>query len=196
MSKLIYIVLLSVMLYSCNRDNRGLVVGKIHKASKLATTEFTIDKIVHGTKSKKIGWLIKLSEARFLLRSKVIVKAGVDLKRLKKEDIEIDGKSISIVLPPIEVLNFSYPPDSMFIDNEVTRNAFLNQISVVDQEEFLRRAELDVRANLQFMGIVETSQQKTRTMLTALLSSLNYEEIYIRFQSDELILDQVPEEDI
>lgn len=193
MRSLLLLVLVAALV-SCKRDNRGLVVGKIHKASKLATTEFTIDKIVHGTKTKKLGWVIKLSEARFLIRSKVIVKAGVNLQKLTKEDIDIDGQSISINLPPIEVLNFSYPPDSMYIDNQVTRNAFLNKISVVDQEEFLRRAELDVRANLQYMGIVETTQQRTRTMLTALLSSLNYDEIYISFQSDELILDQVPEE--
>ena len=169
-------------------------MGKIHKASKLATSEFTIDKIVHGTKAKKIGWFIKLNEARFLMHSKVVVKAGINLEKLTREDIEIDNNSISLKLPPIEVINFSYPPDSFRIDNQITRNQFLNTITVVDQEEFLRRAELDVRNNLEHMGIVQTTQQRTRTMLTTMLRSLGYEEIYISFKSDELILDKVPEE--
>ena len=61
-----------------------------------------------------------------------------------------------------------------------------------DQEEFFRQAELDIRNNLQHMGIVETTQQKTRNMLTVLLRSLGYEEVYIEFESNDLIIDKVP----
>lgn len=189
------IVLVGVIMVSSCQDDRALVVGKIHKASKLATTEFTIDKIVHGTKKKKIGWLISLNEARFLVHSKAIVKAGVNLKNLEKEDIKIEKNSIELTLPPIEVLNFSYPPDSFRIDNQITRNRFLNQISVVDQEDFFRRAELDIRNNLEYMGIVETTQERTRSLMEAMLRSLGYEEVYIKFESDELIIDTVPQDD-
>lgn len=177
---------------SCKRDNRALVVGKIHKASKLATTEFTIDKIVHGTKTKKIGWFIKLNEARFIAYSKAKVKAGVNLQKLKKEDVDIDENSISLTLPPIEVINFSYPPQNFELDTRISKDKFLNNITVFDQEEFFRRAEIDIRNNLQYMGIVETTQQRTRTMLTVMLKSLGYEEVYIQFKSDELIIDTVP----
>ena len=72
------VLLLTLLFTACKKDNRALVVGKIHKASKLATTEFTIDKIVHGTKKKKLGWFIKLNEARFIAYSQAKVKAGVE----------------------------------------------------------------------------------------------------------------------
>ena len=41
------------------------------------------------------------------------------------------------------------------------------------------------------MGVVETTQDHTRTMLTRLLKSLGYQEIYISFKSNELIMDRV-----
>ncbi|MEM7298431.1 MAG: DUF4230 domain-containing protein [Bacteroidota bacterium] len=189
---ILHIVVVGMLLMSCKRDNRALVVGKIHKASKLATTEFTIDKIVHGTKTKKIGWFIKLNEARFIAYSKAKVKAGVNLQKLKKEDVDIDENSISLTLPPIEVINFSYPPQNFELDTRISKDKFLNNITVFDQEEFFRRAEIDIRNNLQYMGIVETTQQRTRTMLTVMLKSLGYEEVYIQFKSDELIIDTVP----
>ena len=107
MKRLIYIVSLFVLLSAC-KDDRGLVVGKIKKASKLATTEFTIDKMVYGVKRKRLLWVVKLNEAKFLAHSKAIVKAGVDLEKLRKEDVDIEGKSISLKLPPVEVINFSY----------------------------------------------------------------------------------------
>jgi len=187
-------ILLAGTLIACEQDNRALVVGKIHKASKLATTEFTIDKIVHGTKEKKIGWFIRLNEARFIAYSKARVKAGIDLQKLSKEDIKISDKQIELQLPPVEVINFSYSPKDFVEDQTLSKNRFLNKISVIDQEEFFRRAELDIRNNLIHMGIVETTQQKTRSMLITLLRSLEYEEIYIAFESDELIIDQVPKE--
>ncbi|MAQ75936.1 MAG: hypothetical protein CL613_06365 [Aquimarina sp.] len=193
-TKLIYILIFiatMVLLFSCKKDNRALVVGKIQAASKLATTEFTVDKIVHGTKTKKLFWVVKLNEARFLAYSKALIKTGIDLNKLKPEDIIIDGESIQLKLPEVEVLNFSYPPREFKLDEEITDNKFLNVISLEDQEEFFRRAELDIRNNLEFMGLVETTQQHTRTLLTGLLKSLGYTEIYISFVNNNLIIDKV-----
>ncbi|MEM6737951.1 MAG: DUF4230 domain-containing protein [Bacteroidota bacterium] len=191
LKRILHTVLIGMLLVSCGRDNRALIVGKIHSASKLATTEFTIDKIVHGTKTKKIGWFIKLNEARFIAYSKAKVKAGVNLRNLKEEDIDIKDQSISLKLPPIEVINFSYPPQEFELDTRISKDKFLNNITVFDQEEFFRRAEIDIRNNLQYMGIVETTQEHTRSMLIVMLKSLGYKEIYIEFESDELIIDTV-----
>ncbi|RZS93291.1 DUF4230 domain-containing protein [Aquimarina brevivitae] len=176
---------------ACEKDQRPLVVGKIQAASKLATTEFTIDKIVHGTKTKKLFWVVKLNEARFLAYSKAIIKTGIDLNDIKPEDIKIDGSKIELQLPQVTVLNFSYPPREFRLDEEITDNKFLNVISLEDQEEFFRRAELDIRNNLEYMGLVETTQQHTRTLLRGLLKSLGYQEIYISFTSNELAIDKV-----
>ncbi|GJM64652.1 DUF4230 domain-containing protein [Persicobacter diffluens] len=190
--KILGLILLIPLLIGCNKDERPLVVGKIQAASKLATTEFTVDKIVHGTKEKKLFWSIKLNEARFLAYSQAKIKTGVDLNKVNPNDIEIIGKSISIILPPVEVVNFSYPPQSFKLDNEITDSKkFMNKISLEEQEILFRRAEIDIRNNLEFMGIVETTQEHTRKMLTSLLRAMNYQEIYISFKSDELIIDKI-----
>ena len=179
-------------LFSCQKDERGLVVGKIQRASDLATTEFTVDKIVHGTKTKKIAWFIKLSEARFLAYSQAKIKAGIDLSDIREEDISIAQQKITLQLPPVKVINFSYPPSSFQEDTLISDpSAFLNNISIADQEAFFRQAELDIRNNLEYMGIVETTQAHTRTLLTQLLRSLGYAEIYITFESDALLIDKV-----
>ncbi len=185
-------LLSSLLLTACQKEERGLVVGKLQQASDLATTEFTVDKIVHGTKTKKTAWFIKLSEARFLAYSQAKIKAGIDLSDIAEDDVRIDGKKITLKLPPIKVINFSYPPSSFKEDTLVSDpSSFLNNISVADQEAFFREAELDIRNNLEYMGIVETTQNHCQTMLHQLLRSLGYEEIYISFRSDELLIDKV-----
>jgi hypothetical protein len=188
-----YLFVLCVwLLCGCKKDERGLVVGKIQRASDLATTEFTVDKIVHGTKTKKLSWFIKLSEARFLAYSQAKIKAGIDLRQIAEQDIEIKEKRIVLRLPPVKVINFSYPPSSFVEDTLISdTRAFLNTINIEDQEEFFRQAELDIRNNLEFMGIVETTQEHTRTLLTRLLHSLGYDEVFISFKSNELQIDKV-----
>jgi hypothetical protein len=178
---------------SC-KDDRGLVVGKIKKASKLATTEFTIDKIVYGVKRKRLLWVVKLNEAKFLAHSKAIVKAGVNLEKLKKEDVQIEGRSIALKLPPVEVINFSYPAELFKQDTLISTDAFLNKISLDDQEQFFQDAEIDIRNSLKHMNIIEATEKKTRLMLETLLRTLGYQEIYIDFHKGELIPEILEEE--
>lgn len=185
------VMVLTVLLFSCKKNERALVVGKIQNASDLATTEFVIDKIVFGTKTKKLA-LLKISEASFMAYSKARVKAGIDLSKIKEADIRIEDTKIHLELPPVEVINFSYPPSSFVEDSLISDpKVFLNKIDIRDQEEFFRLAELDIRENLRYMGIVRTTQNNTRQLFQILLSSLGYDEIYISFKSDDLIISKV-----
>lgn len=184
-------IAVAVVFSSCKKNERALVVGKIQNASDLATTEFVIDKIVFGTKTKKLA-LLKISEASFMAYSQAKVKAGIDLSKIREADIRIEGTKIHLELPPIEVINFSYPPASFVEDSLISDpKVFLNKINIRDQEEFFRLAELDIRENLRYIGIVRTTQNHTRQLFHVLLGSLGYEEIYITFKSDDLIISKV-----
>ncbi|HSJ69331.1 MAG TPA: DUF4230 domain-containing protein [Anditalea sp.] len=191
MTKLLMLLVYAVLANSCKNNDRALVVGKIQNASDLATTEFVIDKIVFGTKTKRLVFF-KINEASFMAYSQARVKAGIDLSKIRESNIRIDGNKIHLSLPPIEVINFSYPP-SNFVEDSLISNPkiFLNKINIRDQEEFFRLAELDIRENLQHMGIVKTTQIHTQQMFNVLLSSLGYKEIYIDFESDDLIISKV-----
>ncbi|WP_194974838.1 DUF4230 domain-containing protein [Aquiflexum lacus] len=185
------LLILAVLISSCQNNDRALIVGKIQNASDLATTEFVIDKIVFGTKTKRLAFF-KINEASFMAYSQAKVKTGIDLSKIRESDIRIEGNKIHLRLPPIEVINFSYPPAS-FVEDSLISNPkiFLNKINIRDQEEFFRLAELDIRENLQYMGIVKTTQNHTRQMFNVLLGSLGYEEIYINFENDDLIISKV-----
>src|SRR5690606_41208 len=119
---------------------------------------FTIDKVVFGTKTKNLLWF-KFNEAKFLAYSQAKVKSGIDLGKIREEHIEISGNKITLNLPPVEVINFSYPPSSFVEDSLISDpRVFLNKINLRDQEEFFRLAELDIRENLEYMGIVKATQ--------------------------------------
>jgi len=184
----ILIVLVLFMVVSCKKeDQRHLVVSKIKSASKLATTETIIDKVVLGTQEKKLLGIVKINKAYFAANTQAIIKTGIDLSQLKEEDVRIEGKRISLDFPHIQVLDFSYPFSSYKIDSTITKNKFLNKIDILDHERFYMMAELDIRNNLQFTGIREATEAKTRLLMEGLLKNLGYEEIYITFKKGELI---------
>jgi hypothetical protein len=164
-----------------------LVVGKIQKASKLATAEFKVDKLVFGVKNKRVLWVIKLNEAQFLAKSQATIKTGINLDKLKEEDIKIRQNSISITLPAVQVINFSYPAESFKKIELLSSETFSSKINLEDQENFFQEAEMDIRNNLKYMGVIETTQQKTRILLEAMLRNLGYTEIYIDFKEGKLI---------
>jgi hypothetical protein len=195
MKSITYIFLaVCVLLSSCKKDN-GYVVGKIKKASKLSTTEFNIDKIVFGVKKRKLIWLVKLNDAQFIAYSKAIIKAGIDLEKLQEKDVAIDGSKISLMLPPVEVINFSYPAENFKRDSLISGNAFMNKITLSDQEDFFQDAESDIRNNLKYLNIVSITEKKTALMLETMLRALGYEEIYIDFKKSEVLIPEIkPEE--
>ena len=173
-----------ILLGSCKKDN-GYVVGKIKKASKLSTTEFNIDKIVFGVKKRKLVWLVKLNDAQFIAYSKATIKAGIDLEKLQEKDVAIEGSKISLMLPPVEVINFSYPAENFKRDSLISGNAFMNKITLGDQEDFFQDAESDIRNNLKYLNIVSITEKKTSLMLETMLRALGYKEIYIDFKKSD-----------
>ena len=179
---LILILVVGLVLGSCQKNKRALVISKVQSVSKLATTETIIDKTVVGTKTKSVLGLIRLNQANFVAYTEAIVKTGIDLQKMSEYDVTIDGNEISLHLPPVEVLDFQYPFQKFVVDTTLLDDAWINRFDIVDYEEFYRRAELDIRNNLQYTGIVEVTQDKTRLLLTGLLKNLGYEAIFIDFE--------------
>jgi len=58
---------------------------------------------------------------------------------------------------------------------------------VQDYDRFFQLAETDIRNNLKYLGVVKTTEEKTRQMLEMLLKNLGYTEIYIHFKEGLLI---------
>ena len=193
MKNLLYIVLILILSVTagCRKANRALVISKIRSTAKLATTETIIDKVVVGDKERRVFGLLKISNAEFVAYSRAIVKTGIDLTKIKRNDVVIDGKIIELHLPPVEVLDFAYPFEHFRMDSILSDNDIINKIDVIDQENFFRKAEMDIRKHLKYMGIIEQTQENTRKMMEGLLKNLGYDEIYISFADSSSLIQEV-----
>lgn len=178
------LILLMFFNVSCSRSpDRALVISKLKNSAKLASVEYVVSKIIT---TKDQNWLAK--DAYFFAETEATIKAGIDLDKLKAEDIKIDGTRISILLPPIEIINFSYPAEGFKVIEKYTDQAAIfkwNAINVAAKDDLYRQGEADIRMSLDDLGIVKTAEKNTRTLLTSILRLSGFDEIYINFKKSK-----------
>ena len=188
---------------SCDQGpDRAFVVSKIKDVAKLATTETVVSKKIMAVKEKRILFVVKVNSATFMADTEAVIKTGVDLSRITKEYVEIACRQIRLNLPPVELLNFSYPAEKFKVDMELTDHVkFLNRITTQEIDELYQKGEMEIRGSLQYLGIVETTKENTRVFLEGLLRTMGFEEIDIIYNKQheltvkELVInDENPED--
>lgn len=178
------ILLLAALFLACGNSNqRGLIVSRVQAVSKLATVEYVLSKYIFGQKEKRL-FFVKLSEAEFVAQTEARVKVGIDMSKIETSDVEIEGSKIHIKLPPVEILNFSYPPDKFDVDASLS--SANGKLTVNDIETFSRMAELEIRRDLHFLGMEKTAREKTRLFLNTLFKNMGFEEVIFEFEDQSL----------
>jgi hypothetical protein len=145
------------------------VVEQIQTLSKLVTVKYVVEKVVILDDARWYG------ESRVLLLAHGVVNAGIDLQRLKPGDVVVEGKSISIHLPPPELTD-AYLDDrrSQVIDHTTgLLRTFDKDLEQTAREE----AVLDIRSAAVQNGILDDASQRAQLELALFLNEAGYREV-------------------
>ena len=137
--------------------NTTSVVHEVQSLSDLVTVKYVLNKVVVLEDVKWYG------ENRVLLLAQGVVKAGIDLKRLKPEDVDIAGKKISLRLPPAEVTD-AYLDDaaSQVIDHTT---GLLRAFDKDLEESARQNAVDDIKRAARNAGILAEADKRGREEL-------------------------------
>jgi hypothetical protein len=166
---LIVLLILAVLLSRWNPagyTDPAAVVTQVRRLNELATVKYTVQKVV-GIREPKYP----VGEESILLVVQASVQAGVDLDKLRQEDVRVrrDG-SVTVRLPPARIL-------SVAIDEKETR-VWDRQKTwwtpwVPFSKDLEQRARLDGIAAAQAaaleMGILRQAQQNAEASIRGLL---------------------------
>jgi hypothetical protein len=126
------------------------IVQRVQSLSRLETTRYTIETVVtadeQGFIDTPLGRL-QIGSDRLLMIIHGSVTAGIDLEKLRPQDVEMseDGKRLTIQLPPVEIFGVD-------LDNDKTR--------VYSRETWLKRADANLESKARQGGeakILETA---------------------------------------
>ena len=153
------------------------VLERIQKLSRLETVDFSIDKIVEGERTYALLPNF-LTGDKLLLIAHGEVIAGMDLSQLKPGDLAMQGDTVTVHLPPAQILMAR-------LDNQRTKVYSRSTGLLVSADPNLESAVRQA-AEQQLMqaaiseGILDKAYQNGESSITALLQGLGFHTVIVR----------------
>lgn len=152
------------------------VIKQIHSLNRLETASFTIEKIIDAqTSGNKLQQLLYGDRILLIAHGEAI--AGIDLSKVKENDITVSDNTIKMKLPAPEILVAR-------LDNEQTRvydrqQGFLTKGNNDLESEARKEAEVVVRDAACKGNILDEASKNAKSQLTALFKSLGFVKVEI-----------------
>lgn len=153
-------------------------VYQIRDIGVLSTTEFTLGKIVKL--SDDAEWY-KFGDRKILISTRAKVKAGVNLLDIREGDITVQGNSIRIVLPPVEITSFEMNPGDIKTEM-IDVNGFRMGFSQEEKNEILRMGEKSIRKEIYQTSILQEASKNATTFVKDFYSELGYDNIEVEYR--------------
>ncbi|MCU0690467.1 MAG: DUF4230 domain-containing protein [Polyangiaceae bacterium] len=156
------------------------VVVAVRDLARLETTTYHIERVVDlRDKQSKFFGLLEFEDA-ILLVAAADVTAGVDLGKLREQDVQADPASgrVQIELPSPEVFHAKLDGERTFVHSRKTgvlarREEQLESRARLEAERTVKQAALDA-------GILNRACGSARTAVGALARSMGYREVDVR----------------
>ena len=152
------------------------VVNEIQKLERLETVSYSLDKIVEGERQSPILPDFLVGDKLLLVVHGQVI-AGIDLRQLRASDIQIQGRSIQVHLPPTQVFVTS-------LDNTKTR-VYSRTTGLLVPEDPNLESEVRGKAQEQIQqaaladGILATASKNARATVTSMLLGLGFEKVTV-----------------
>ncbi|MCH2224445.1 MAG: DUF4230 domain-containing protein [Crocinitomicaceae bacterium] len=174
--------LLSITLLSCSDETKTPPIADIYEIRDLgilSTTEYTIGKIIQ-LEDLPEGWesYYKIGERKLLISCKAKVKAGVDLRNLKKGDIKVNGNTIRIKLPPSKITSFTMDPKDVRTEME-SITGFRDGFTQSDKNNYLRQGEESIKEDLQQTSLLKDADKNARVFLNDFYKQMGFDKVVI-----------------
>lgn len=176
--KPVILLLAASILSSCRREPpTGDAVLQLRELSELATTEYTLTKIVKASDDQT--WY-KFGDRRILISCKAVVKAGIDLSELKDSDVRVNGEGISVRLPKARIVSLDIRPEDIRTEFQEV-GVFRSEFSTEERNLLMQQAEARIREQALETGILQTAQTNASLVLGNLLRNMGYKTVDLGF---------------
>jgi hypothetical protein len=156
--------------------NTATILKEVNTLSQMVTVEYVLERTV-VVEVPPEGLLSQMfaGESRLLMLVQARVLAGLDLSRIKPDDLQVSGKRISVKLPPAQIFH-AYLEDKQTRVVERT-TGFLRQFDKDLEQSTRQNAVDDIRRAARTSGILKDADARAREQLQALFNRMGFEEV-------------------
>ena len=159
--------------------NTATIIQQVQTLSDLVTVKYVMQKVefVDSPPTSTLGQFIQ-GDNKVLLLAQGVVKAGIDLKKIKPEDVAISGRSLTITLPKPHITD-AYLDDTQTKVIERT-TGFLRSLDKDLEQTTRLYAVDDIRRAAQQSGILNDANERARTELRAFFQQAGFDTVEFR----------------
>jgi hypothetical protein len=173
--------------------NTAVVVQQIQTLSDLVTVKYVMEKveIINSPPRSALGQFVQ-GENRLLLLAHGIVKAGIDLRSIKPEDVAISDRKITLHLPPPQITDaYLDEHQTQVIDWE---KGFLRDFDKGLETTARQNAVDDIRRAARMAGILKDADERARLELAVFLHQAGFDQVeFVSQRPTGTLRDNVPQ---
>lgn len=148
------------------------ILTRVQTLSDLVTVKYVLERVVDVEDAKWYG------ESRVLLVAHGVAKAGIDLSKIKADDIAVSGQKVTIKLPKPTITD-------VYLDDNRTqvleRSTGIMRTFDKDLEQNARReAVQDLRSAAYQDGILKDAEERGKAQLSNLFYQLGFASVEFR----------------
>jgi hypothetical protein len=150
------------------------ILQQVQTLSELVTVKYVMEKVViqEDPPQSTIRRLLP-DDTRVILVAHGIVKAGVDLSKMKPEDLRLSGKQVTMALPKAHITD-------AYLDERETKvvehnTSFLRDFNKDLEQTARLNAVEDIRRAARTSGILKDADDRARAQLKYFFSQLGFE---------------------
>jgi hypothetical protein len=149
------------------------VIHEVRSLARLETIQYTMEKVITAeTGQGQLGFLFG-DKLIFVGHGKVI--AGVDLAKLRPEDLKVQGQVLYVRLPPAEVFTVTLDNNKSYVYNRDT--GILTKGDVNLESSARSAAEKEILQSAMEDGILNQAQQNAESYLSRMFRGLGYPDV-------------------
>lgn len=149
------------------------IIHDVRSLARLETIQYSVEKVITAESGQgPFGFLFG---DRLLLVAHGMVIAGVDLEKIRPEDLKIQNGVLSITLPEPEIFVATLDNQKSYVYDRDT--GALTHGNVQLETEARRAAEDEIRKAAMEDGILKLARQNAENYLSRLLLQLGYPDV-------------------
>ncbi|GAB4413324.1 MAG: hypothetical protein Fur0044_07690 [Anaerolineae bacterium] len=161
------------------------IIVSITELGRLETTEFAMRTVIDLEKDPSNLWEKLVGTDKLMLIAEGEVVAGFDLQKVdEKKDIEVQGTTVKITLPPPEILYSRIDNEKTYVYERQTRLLVKQDPSLESRARLL--AEKNLVEWAEQRGIYQKAEVAGRAYLENFLRSLGFTDVTIEVEEKEL----------
>ncbi len=149
------------------------VVEQVQALSRLETARYTVKTVLTGESTGALPAGLTSDKILFIAYGNVI--AGVDLSKLRDEDVQVVSNTVTMRLPAAEILSHSLDNNKSTVYDRQT--GFFTKADPNLETQIRQRAEQEIVNQAQEDGVLKTAQNNAETTLRTLLRGLHYDSV-------------------